>query len=80
MTMAFEFAFDVGNKVRIMDEGIDGTINALWVDRGGSARYEVEWLWSEGSKRKIHSKWCYACEIQEVPMPGANSRDEAAGG
>lgn len=64
--MTFEFAFGIGDKVRIMNEEIDGTINAIWIDRGSSARYEVEWLWAEGSKRKIHSKWCFACEIKAI--------------
>ena len=59
-----EVAFELGEKVLIVDHDITGTVNSIWIQRISPIPcYEIEWA---DLNKKVNTKYFSEAELKSV--------------
>lgn len=59
----FESAFELGEKVLIVDHDITGVINSIWIQRTKEIGYQVEWA---NLSKTINAKYFHETELKSI--------------
>jgi len=53
--MKYDIRFDIKEVVILKINNIEGTVNAIWIDRNNHIQYNIEYV--DSTKRIINDQW-----------------------
>jgi hypothetical protein len=61
--MKVELAFEFKEKVRVKTLGLEGYINAFWIQQDTVVQYQIEWL---DERQVVNSRYFIENELERV--------------
>lgn len=61
--MKVELAFEFKEKVRVKTLGLEGYVNAFWIQQDTVVQYQIEWL---DERQVVNSRYFIESELERV--------------